>query len=89
MPSNELKNLLIEYVRLLPRDCVTGIGHDRPLMIFHMIGPDAHQRRRCKQIGIRGDTRRFIMRVPPAIRTQRCRGLARLRLVRGMSERLV
>ena len=24
-------------------------------MVFHMSSPDAHQRRRCKQIGIRGN----------------------------------
>src|SRR5215475_11596674 len=55
MSSNELKNLLVEYVRLFPRNRVARIGHDRPFVIFHMSSPDAHEGRRCKQIGVRGN----------------------------------
>ena len=55
MSFNELKNLVVEYVRLLPRNRVARVGHDRPFVIFHMSSPDAHKGRRCKQIGIRGN----------------------------------
>ena len=55
MSFNELKNLLIEYVRLFPRNRVAGIGHDRPFVIFHVGSPDAHEGRRREQIGIRGN----------------------------------
>jgi hypothetical protein len=55
MSLNELKNLLIEYVRLLPSDCVASIGHNRSFMIFHVGGPDARQGRRRQQIGIGAD----------------------------------
>jgi hypothetical protein len=53
MSFNELKNLLVEYVRLLPRNCVSSIRHNNPFVIFHMSGPNAHQGRRREQIGIR------------------------------------
>ena len=42
MSFDELKNLLIEYVGLLPRNCVARIRYYRPFVIFHMSGPDAH-----------------------------------------------
>ena len=34
---------------------MAGILHDGPLMVFDMRRPDAHQRRRSKQVRIRGD----------------------------------
>src|SRR5450830_1184396 len=55
MSFDELKNLLIEYVGLLPRNCVARIRYYRPFVIFHMSGPDAHHGRRGKQVSIGGD----------------------------------
>ena len=53
MPFDELKNLLVEDVRPLPCYRMTRIGYDRPFMVLQVSGPDQHQGRRRKQIGVR------------------------------------
>ena len=55
MSFNELKNLLVKYVWLLPSNGVSSIRYNHPFVIFHMSGPDAHQCWRREQIGICGD----------------------------------
>src|ERR1019366_8769191 len=55
MAFNELKNLLVECVWLLPFNRVACIDHDCPFVIFQMSCPNAHQGRRRKQISTCGN----------------------------------